>query len=970
MTTKHILVGLLLCCFLPKGLAQNYELGLPFIKYYSTHDYNGGIQNWAIAQNKYGLIYVANNFGVLEFDGSSWNIFNLKNGTKARHISIGNDGKIYVASQGDFGFLFPNKTGQLAYTSLADSLPAEFRNFDEAWRVFQDHDRLIFCTFRQIFIYDKSGEIAVINPREAPESFFYTNHQLYVNQLEIGLSYLDGDKLKIMPGGETLKGMTVTGVINQSNHDLWISTLHNGIFIYNGSDFIPWNVKNQEVLKNSAINCALRLRNGNYALGTQNNGLFIISSKGEILLHLNKTKGLNNRTVLSLFEDAQNNLWLGHNNGITSIELDMPFTYINEQVGLPGTGYDGFLDNNTLYLGTNNGLYIKNLNEDSGKNYQFVKGTEGQVYSINKIKDHLLLGHHDGAFDLKENKATRISDILGAWTFLRLKNKPEYIIEGTYKGLVLHKEVNGKVVFQHKIKGFSESSRVMELDDDGDIWMTHGYKGVYKLSLNDNLDSVARVRYFGTESGLPSNILINVFRIRNRLVFTTENQIYRYDDATDRFVVDEFFKEFFNNDPVIALAEDPYQNIYYMTLQEIGILTKDASGEYHKNSSIFNKLKDMLNDDLQNVSLLSANQALYAAKEGFVLYTAGTANITDHPFYTLLRKVNLTGDNSTTLFNGHFVHNNELTNEQPKNYIQQISYDQNSIQFSYSATFVDGLEKTTYQYWLENAEKGWSEWMPKTDKEYTNLHEGKYTFHVRAKNIYGKLSDASSYTFVVLPPWYRTKLAYSIYTGIIFTALFISFYLFDKKHKRERHRLTLKQEKELHKKETEIESITKKSEEEIQRLKTEKLKAEIESKNKELATSTMHLINKNGFIASIKGNLGSISKRSKNQEVKNELKKVIGHIDRNISQDDDWEHFAFHFDQVHGDFTNRLKEAFPDLSPQEMKLSAYLRMNLSTKEIAHLLNISVRGVEIARYRLRKKLELDRSVNLQEFILKF
>ena len=970
MSKTYLLFCLMLCCLLPCGQAQNYELGLPFIKYYSTHEYNGGIQNWAIAQNKYGLVYVANNFGVLEFDGSSWNIFTFSSGSKVRHISIGGDGKIYAASQGDFGYLFPDHSGKLTYTSLADSLPPEYRNFDEAWRVFQDHDRLLFCTFRQIFVYHPDGKIDIVNPRQAPENFFYVNHQLYVNQLEVGLSYLDGTTLKILPGGEALKGMTVTGLLNLSNNELWVSTLHNGIFIYDGSKFSPWNTKNNTVFKNSAINCVLRLRNGNYALGSQNNGLYILSPEGEILLHINKTKGLNNRTVLSLFEDAQNNLWLGHNNGITSIELDMPFTYINEQVGLPGTGYDGYLDNNTLYLGTNNGLYVKKLNEDSGKNYQFVEGTEGQVYSINKIKDHLLVGHHNGAFQLKDKSVSKISDVLGAWTFLRLKTKPEYIIEGTYKGLVLHKEVGNNIVFQHKIKGFDESSRVMELGEDGDIWMTHGYKGVYKLRLNDKMDSISSVRYFGTESGLPSNVLINVFKVRNRLVFTTENQIYRYDEASDRFVVDEFFKDFFNNDPVIALAEDPYQNIYYMTIQEIGILEKDASGEYHKKTSIFNKLKDMLNDDLQNVSILSANQALYAAKEGFVLYTAGSANITDQPFHTLLRRVSLTGNSSETLFHGHYLKDNEVTNKQPKEYIQKIPYDRNSIQFSYSASFVDGLEKTTYQYWLENGEKTWSEWSTRTDKEYTNLHEGTYIFHVRARNIYGKISEATSYKFIILPPWYRTKLAYTVYTGMIFTFLFVSFYLFDKKHKREKHRLTLKQKKELHKKETEIESITKKSEEEIQRLKNEKLKAEIESKNKELATSTMHLINKNGFIASIKSNLGSISKRSKNQEVKHELKKIIGNIDKNISQDDDWEHFAFHFDQVHGDFTNRLKETFPDLSPQEMKLSAYLRMNLSTKEIAHLLNISVRGVEIARYRLRKKLDLDRSVNLQEFILKF
>ena len=959
-----------LCSALTNLLAQDYNLGLPFVRYYSTREYGGGIQNWSIAQNKYGLIYVANNFGVLEFDGSSWKIHTPLTGTKVRHVYIDTDGKIYVASQGDFGYLFPDDRGKLVYTSLADSLPQQYRNFDETWRIFKDGNRLLFCTFRQIFIYNPSGEIEVVEPKYAPENFFYSNHQLYVNQLEEGLTYLSGTELKKISNSSFLKGKTVTGVINLPNNELWISTLHHGVYVYNGTDFRVWSESNHDTFVRSSINCALRLRNGNYAIGTQSNGVFILSSDGDILLHLNKTKGLNNRTVLCLFEDAQNNLWLGHNNGLSFVELGMPFTYINEQVGLPGTGYDGFLDHGRLYLGTNNGLYFKDIANRSLQDFQFVKNTEGQVYTINKVKNHLLLGHHNGAFQLNRNEAHQFSDILGAWTFLRLKDRPEYIIEGTYKGLLLHKEINGKMVFQHKIKGFSESSRVMEQGEDGHIWMTHGYKGIYRLELNKDLDSVSSVRYYGQDSGLPSNLLINVFRIRNRLIFTTQNKIYRYDKRADKFVLDEFFKNFFDNDPVIAMAEDPFQNIYYITLNDIGVLQKNASGEFQKRSSIFNKLKDMLNDDLQNVSILSANQVLYGAKEGFILYQADKADIEEIPFHTLIREVSIKGDSAIQLFNGFYVENQQISSEQPRSYIKEIPYHRNSIQFSFSAAFIDGFEKTEYQYWLENSEKGWSEWSPKTDKEYTNLSEGKYIFHVRAKNIYDKISEQASYEFIVLAPWYRTNMAYTAYGSMVFISLFISFYLFDKKHKKERRLLTIKQKRELNAKEYEIESITRKSEEEIQRLKNEKLQNEIENKNKQLATSTMHLINKNGFISSIKGNLGSISKRSKNQEVKKELKRIISTIDKNISQDDDWEHFTFHFDQVHGDFTNRFKEEYPDLSPQEMKLSAYLRMNLSTKEIAHLLNISVRGVEIARYRLRKKLGLERSTNLQEYILKF
>jgi len=86
--------------------------------------------------------------------------------------------------------------------------------------------------------------------------------------------------------------------------------------------------------------------------------------------------------------------------------------------------------------------------------------------------------------------------------------------------------------------------------------------------------------------------------------------------------------------------------------------------------------------------------------------------------------------------------------------------------------------------------------------------------------------------------------------------------------------------------------------------------------------------------------------------------------------EDDWEKFSYHFDQVHSNFIKRLKQGYPNLTPKDQKLCAYLRMNLTSKEIAPLLNISVRGVEISRYRLRKKLSLNKEENLSEFMMSY
>jgi DNA-binding CsgD family transcriptional regulator len=315
------------------------------------------------------------------------------------------------------------------------------------------------------------------------------------------------------------------------------------------------------------------------------------------------------------------------------------------------------------------------------------------------------------------------------------------------------------------------------------------------------------------------------------------------------------------------------------------------------------------------------------------------------------------------------VNNNKIAESQSDNEIITLPYKSNSVNFVFSATSFEGNGEVVHQYYLEKFEKSWSEWTSQTQKEYTNLGEGKYTFHVRSRNVYGEVSKEMTFTFYIQPPWYRTTWAYMIYVITIMSALYTSFGLLDRKHKKEKRIMNLQQQKELIRKDNEMELLAQKTQEEITRLKNEKLEAELMHMNKELGTSTVLILNKNEFISGVKDNLRSISKKS-TEEVSKELTRLVRDIETNLSSDHDWEHFQLHFDNVHGDFSRRFKTSYPVLSPQDMKLSAYLRMNLSTKEIAHLLNISVRGVEISRYRLRKKLQLDRKLNLQEYILNF
>ena len=203
------------------------------------------------------------------------------------------------------------------------------------------------------------------------------------------------------------------------------------------------------------------------------------------------------------------------------------------------------------------------------------------------------------------------------------------------------------------------------------------------------------------------------------------------------------------------------------------------------------------------------------------------------------------------------------------------------------------------------------------------------------------------------------------FTSALLIFGFIS-YAQDKLYQKEKKKLYQSTEEAIKNKDEELSHVSKTSKEEIENLRNEKLRSEIDYKNNELASATMHLLNKNEFVQGVKKRLEVMVKDDNTS--KDEMKRILKTIDRNLQEDDSWNQFAFHFDQVHGDFLKSLSTEEIKLTPQETKLAAYLRMSMSSKEIANLMNISVRGVELARYRLRKKLKLDRDQNLIEFLL--
>lgn len=955
---------LIICYFfswsIPSVFAQNQPSfqGLPFITNYEALSYRAGIQNFDIIQDDLGRIFVANNLGLLEFDGKTWSRYGLNN-TKVRSAFMGADRRIYVGSQADFGYLKSNESGNLVYTSLADSLAENLRDFDETWRVFGSGDLVYFCTFTRIYAYD-GKQLRALDPKRRLDISFQVENQLYTQIQGEGLFEVNSDGFELIRNGDFFKDKRISNVLAYDRGRWLITTFSHGIFLYDG-EVRPFQVKGDGWENRFLINYSTRLRNGNIALATQNAGLFVLDKEGNLLNHLDKSSGLQDLTINFVFEDNQGGLWLAMNNGIARVELSSPFSVIDDRLGLSGAGYAALKLDDVIYLGTNNGLFLWKEGRIS-----FVKGTEGQVYSIQDVRGKVILNHHNGTFLIENNQATQISSIQGAWLLKQHPIQSDYFIQGTYTGLSLFQWKNGTLSFIKKIKGLEESSRVMEFDGNT-LWVAHGYKGVFKLQLSEDLSEVVENKLYNSAQGFPNNDLINVYRVNNRLVFTANGGFYGYELKEDRFIPLSEFNDLFGYGTVMAdLETDELGNLYFIEQSRLGVIKPQNNHQMVLNFASFNKVKRLWNDDLANMIVLDNQNILIGGKQGFIHYQPSLdLPRTDEP-KTFFRQIRNQGITSKVIFSGHgFGNASTLDTEE-----ESFSYSQNSFFFEFGTAHFPSGDEIQYQYLLENYDQDWSPWTSEEKKEYTNLREGDYVFKVRSKTVFDEISQPVEFRFTVKPPIYRSVFAYLLYGVLLISFLFSGFKWLDRRHKTQTLRLEQEKELELKQKDDVIETITLQSEQEIMRLKNDQLQSQIEFKNQELTSSAMNLIQKNKLLNTIKSSLKSLMEENSSQELNTQLSRLVRSIDKDLEGVEDWSAFAESFDQVHGKFITRLKEKFPELTPQEIKFSAYIRMNLNTKEIANLLGISVRGVEIGRYRVRKKLGLSRQDNLSDFLLRF
>ncbi len=908
---------------------------LPPINTYIAKDYKAENQNWSISQSENKFIYIANNKGLLEFNGASWQLYPTPNETIMRSVKVLDD-KIFTGFYMDFGYWKKNNFGELEFSSIAKKLNIQMLEDEQIWNILEIDGWVLFKSLQRIYLYNlDTNKLKIIESEFNLHKLTKVNEFIYFQEGQKGVFKIENGEPKLVSDHQILKENIIVEIFEKEDKLLFL-TQKSGFFYLDRGVLKKWKTSSEKLLKNITVYSAKLLRNKEFALGTISDGFISLNSKGDLNFQITQDSGLHNNTVLSVFEDVENTIWLGLDNGINNINSTSPFKIYNNNSNFIGTIYASIVFDNKLYLGTNQGLFYRNI--DSDESFKLIENTQGQVWSLKIIDNQLFCGHTSGTFLINKNKSTLIFNKQGTWILNKIDKN--IIIQGCYDGLYVLERKNNIWRLRNKIKGFNNSSKYIAKYDAFKFFVNHEYKGVFKLTLDSDYREVIHLT---KEESLKKGLHSSLISFQDKIIYSSKSGLYLYDNKKDFFKRDSIYSKLVSEDNFISaeLAFNQSNTILWSFSKETinYLIPGKLSNKPIVNSIPISASIPKATYGYENIIHLEDQKYLIGTSNGYIAIN--------------LNKLNEAKDFKVTI--------NKINNyilDKPKNKVNlfeqsEFSSDENNFEFYFGVPSFSKFKSIKYQYILLGQTKQWSSLSDSKSVLFENISYGTYTFKVRAI-VGGELTvNEAVFDFVIDRPWYLSNALIIIYV-ILFLLVFYLFHITSKRYyKKQREALLEKTKKEAALKELE-------SSQEIIKLNNEKLRSDIDSKNRELASSTMNMIKKNDFLNNIKNEL--VTGGDKN------VSKVVKIIDKNLNNTDDWKMFQEAFNNADKNFLKKVKDKHANLTPNDLRLCAYLRLNLSSKEIAPLLNISPRSVEVKRYRLRKKMELPHDSNLTSYII--
>ncbi|MGC4036871.1 MAG: GAF domain-containing protein [Chitinophagaceae bacterium] len=764
--------------------------GLPFITNYRYQDYNADGVNWWTAEDDKGVLYFANSIGILVFDGQHWELIKPPGRTETRSMAKGDDGRIYVGTSGDIGYLAAGVKGKLEFISLKHLLPEKDRHFDEVWETQNFKGRIFFRTNNCLFVWDYKS-FKVIESKDGFHVGGSANGEYYCRIWGRGLCILKNDSFTVVPNGERFANERIYALLHYDDKRILIGTRTMGLFLFDGKDFIPFKTEADRYIANTSLYGGLVLSNGLIAINTFNDGMVIIDKQGKLIQRIDKSVGLQDNSVNQVFEDSHGNLWMPLFNGIAKFDLRSSLTYYNESFGLPAkTVFCVGYNNGQVYVGTNNGAFLL----DSATN-RFIKipNTSGQNGNFVKNRnDFLVAGAEQGLLKIEGLKATPVIPAVNyefhVAAILRSKIDTNVFYCGLRSGLavVRYNPETSKYSVESFAEGLRTGNTVFPETKEGYLWVPGDNIGELRLVKPERKDgkisiTKSSVQVLSAKEGLPNKPIFTAEFDGKVYFFAQKDSVFDYDYKQNKFIRDTaaFLKNYIAEeadgtaDNPVDAAGRTWANLgkgVFVKMPSTGGSVKIIDApfkELGKNYPVW-----YINPTIDK----NGKQVVwFSGRQGIIRYDGDLNEKSDTAFNAIIRDIKLNED--SVYFSGFAL----------PSYKTQFSHQWSSVYFQYAAPFFKNESETVFSTWLEGRDRTWSEWTKQNFREFGNLPAGNYTFHVKAKNIYDVQSAPTSFSFTVLPPWYNTWWAYLLY-ALIAVSIIYFFVRYRTKHLQDKHK--------------------------------------------------------------------------------------------------------------------------------------------------------------------------------------
>lgn len=895
---------------------------------FNYKDYKGGIQNWGITISSGKTVYVGNNNGLLRYNGNDWSLFEPNERAIIRAVrTIGN--RIYTAGDNNIGYWEHTPNGKITYTSLLPMINKLGIKGETFWSIATTGNNVYFHSFGNILCYD-GKKIDFLVKNECYVSLYQANKRLFTQKCGGSLLEIRGNKLESFSNDPTLFEKDIKFMFQLSAGKYLIGVSSGEIYtLENNKLSILTRLENESKLP-VRIDCGSIWETKMVAVGTIGDGLFLINLQDGRQTHFHSSH-LQDLNIHGLCFASEHFLWLSLDNGISSITLK-PETYVWKTNTDIGTFFDAARFNGKTYVASNQGIY---LYEENGKKMQI------SMYPLQfcNLKNELLCGTTNQMYKMtaSQTQFEPFCNVNGVRQFEYIANSgDEYLFLRSYSGISLLHYKNNTWEYLSQLFNTEDYAFIMP-ENLYTVWAIHPEKGIFRLRINKELNKAIGFDNFSQIDGYSNYNRISLVKVEDKILFATPKGIYVFDIAEKKFRKQEnLSKEISHLDKLQAIKSAHNNNIWAATEDELFLYRiTDLSAELVMQRPFAgNEL--MLYDKHFNLKSIDDSITFASTCNGTMVidHKIANHNIT-HPHPLQIESFCFT-DNKDTIIYADF--------HQP-----EIELPNTATNITVNLTTGLQPHSTSISYRLPGVTNEWSPWQTSGIVYFTNLPSGVYQLEVKDSNQHSRIIPIR-----VSPPLYKRTWMVVLYI-LILICITIGIVTFVSERKRKRLLANYEEEQ-------------RKYVEELQKQTYEQLQEKVRNQERELKNNMRFLTQKQELLDAISTEV-EVQKNELGDRYPNKLyARLMKIIQEGATEKDKLLSFENYFVEVHYEFMLRMQKTYTDLSPSELKFCCLLRANLSTKEIAVIMGIALRSVELKKYRLKRRLNLDQDSSLTSYIL--